>query len=731
MPAGELRLDKGTDVVAAVIAALDGDQPDECLETAVSALRSRGLAQPEDSGEAWLRLQRGARRLVLVAAPGVELPDPGTCVLLEQALGAALRRAAERDDARKVRERLDMLQAASFEGIVIHDGGVVVDCNDRVCEMFGYSHEEMLDPAQLGRGIAPEDQGDARARIEQRVEGEFVYTCVRKDGSRMRIEFCTRQTRLGERPLRVVAMRDVTARERTAELLRESETRLRRLLEATFDAVVLSRNGDLVDVSEGAERFFGLSREDLIGRPVLDRVAPTGRDEVSQRIQEQTLGSYETVAIAAGEKIVPVMVVTVLATLDGEPVRVGALRDLREARRLEHERQQLELQVERSQRLESLGVLASGIAHDFNNLLVGVLGSAEVLLASLQDPDDRALAETIHTAGVRAASLTKQMLAYAGRRSLTATEPVDLAELWHELSALLSAALSKKAHIELALAPESVVLGERATLMQVFMNLLTNASDALEDRSGQISVTTERVHEPDARWSGALGAKVRPGEWVLVRVRDTGVGMDETTQRRIFEPFFSTKPRGHGLGLGSCLGIVKAHGGAILVESAPGLGSSFSILLPATELRSRPRGRTSVSAPPCRLLVIDDDPLVRSHVRRLLERHGFFVEDAAGGNAGLEAIERAQPDVVLLDMMMPDLDGVEVVRRLRASGSRLPVVLCSGNLDAARERGLDPEMVQGMLQKPFDHDELLAAIDQARGRSADATRPHLSEFSPH
>src|SRR6185295_8939709 len=123
--------------------------------------------------------------------------------------------------------------------------------------------------------------------------------------------------------------------------------------------------------------------------------------------------------------------------------------------------------------------------------------------------------------------------------------------------------------------------------MQVFMNLLTNASDALEDKPGQIFVTTQRVCEPDARWSAALGAPVRPGSWVLVSVRDTGIGMDEATQQRIFEPFFSTKARGHGLGLGSCLGIVKAHGGAILVDSAPGRGSTFSILLPATQLRSQ------------------------------------------------------------------------------------------------------------------------------------------------
>ncbi len=701
------------ELLETVIAALDGDSAEACLEAAVGALRAQGLAQHDGVGDAWLELRRGTSALRLVAAPGVEPPGPPTRALLGHALGSALARASERDEARKAIERLELLRGASFEGILIHDGGAVVDCNERLCEMSGYSREEMFEPGHMVRIVAPEDLADVQTRIRQRLEGEFLFTCVRKDGSRIRVEFCTKQTQLGDRPLRVVAVRDVTERERTAELLRESEGRLRSLLEATFDGVVLTRKGVILDTSESLERFLGIPRERLVGRPVVDHVAPASREEVSRRIQQETTGVYEGVSIGAGGELVPVMVVSVMSTVDGEPVRVTALRDLREARRLEHERRQLELQVERSQRLESLGVLASGIAHDFNNLLVGVLGGAEVLLATLRDSNDRAHAEAIHTAGQRAAGLIKQMLAYAGR-SLTTTGPVDLAELCQELCKLLDAALSKKAQVELDLAPDSVVLGERSALMQVFMNLLTNASDALEDKPGRISVTTERVREPPARWTAALGAPVQPGSFILVRVRDTGVGMDEATQRRIFEPFFSTKAHGQGLGLGSCLGIVKAHGGAILVESEPGQGSTFSVLLPATETRAEPLSRPVAAVPRCRVLVVDDEPLVRAHLRRVLALDGFAVEDASDGSTGLEAIQRSQPDVVLLDMMLPDSDGVDIVRRLRASGVTVPIVLCSGDLDAARKRGLDSGLVQGMLAKPFDRSQLLEAIDQAR-----------------
>jgi PAS domain S-box-containing protein len=707
--------DRDADLVEAVLAALDGDSPGECLDAALGVLRALRLAEG-GAGNTWLELRRAARELKLVAAPGIEAPGPRARALLTHALGAALARSAERDEACRQSERLELLQKASFEGIVVHDQGVVVECNDRLCEIVGYSREEVMDPAQMARVVAPEDLAATQERIRSKVEGEFVITCVRRDGTRLRAEFCTKQTQLGDRPLRVVALRDVTERERTAELLRESEARLRSILEATFDGVVFSRNGILVDVNEGAERFLGFPREQLIGKSVLEVLAPASRDELQRRIQDQTLGDYEATAQLATGEVVPVMLVTVPSTINGEPVRAAAVRDLREARRLEQERRQLERQVERSQRLESLGVLASGIAHDFNNLLVGVLGGAEVLLTTLKDPDDRMLAETIHTAGERAASLTKQMLAYAGRRSLTTTEPVDLAELWQELRALLDAALSKKAQIELGLAPDSVVLGERASLMQVFMNLLTNASDALQDRPGQIFVTTERLSHPPARWNGALGAPVRPGSWVLVRVRDTGIGIDEATQLRIFEPFFSTKAHGHGLGLGSCLGIVKAHGGAMLVESAPGLGSTFSILLPATQLRSSSATPAASTAPPCRALIVDDEPLVRMHLRRMLIQAGYSVEEAPNGSSGLEAIHRNLPDVVLLDMMMPDLDGVEVVRRLRASGVDVPVVLCSGDPEAARARGLEPGLVQCILQKPFNRSQLLEAIGRARGR---------------
>jgi two-component system cell cycle sensor histidine kinase/response regulator CckA len=261
------------------------------------------------------------------------------------------------------------------------------------------------------------------------------------------------------------------------------------------------------------------------------------------------------------------------------------------------------------------------------------------------------------------------------------------------------------------------VLGDRATIGQVLMNLLTNASDALGEAPGEIRVSARPVSAPDARWEAAQGATIRPGRWILVEIEDTGAGMDEATRGRIFEPFFSTKEKGHGLGLASCLGIVRAHGGAILVESELGRGSRFSVLLPAAETVADAKAASAppARATPCTVLVVDDEALVRTQLRRSLELRGYTVVEAADGRTALAlfADGGARPDVVVLDMTMPDLDGAEVLRLLRATGSRVPVIVSSGYLDESVERRLPRGAFQGLLAKPYGACDLVAAIERA------------------
>ncbi len=708
-------------MIARFSAALSAADPDVGLAHLLDELARCGIVQSRPGQQPWLEVARDERNLTLSIGtePARWLSEAQTAgpfrSILSALLESALARLNDKQQYQRVLERSRMLSSASFEGILVHEDGVVIDANQSLAELLGFEQDELLGPQTMQRCVAPEDMPNVLERMRERFEGAYVINGVRKDGSRFRAELQSKQGKLGERPVRVVAVRDVTERERTSALLKESESRLGDLAREAFDFMVFSRDDVIVEVTGSIERVLGFEPAELVGHPLIDFVAPSAMPLATQILANQRTGPFELLALSKSGEHVPVSIVAALGSLDGQPVRVGAVRDLREAQRRDVERRRLEEQLQRSQRLESLGVLAGGVAHDFNNLLVGVLGNAELLLDVTPQPEDRQLCEAIIAAAQRAADLTSQLLAYAGQRDLGRRQPVDLSTLWRELGTLLGARLSKNARVELRLAAGSVVLGDRATLTQMLMNLLTNASDALEDRPGTIEVTTTRVREPDARWDHALGAPVGPGNWVCVEVRDTGIGMNPATLLRVFEPFFSTKDRGHGLGLASCLGIVSSHGGALLVESESGRGSHFSVLLPAAEraVSEPPVPLQRARERPCRILVVDDEAVVRSLLRRSLERRGYTVTEAPDGHTALRSIAEAEPDLMLLDMTMPDLDGAEVLRRVRAQGIELPVVIASGHLDSAAESRLARGSFQGFLRKPFSVTELVNMLESA------------------
>src|SRR5690606_17759504 len=222
---------------------------------------------------------------------------------------------------------------------------------------------------------------------------------------------------------------------------------------------------------------------------------------------------------------------------------------------------------------------------------------------------------------------------------------INLLHLVSDLRVLLSASLSKKAVLQIEVDADLAVLADLTRLTQVLMNLLTNASDALEGGEGTIRVSAQRTSDPDERWAHALGATVGPGDWVQIQVEDSGQGMSAATRERIFEPFFTTKTQGHGLGLAACLGIITSHGGALPVASAIGQGTCVSILLPAADVAPVCSSPSGVHAVPCHVLVIDDEALVRLQLRRCLESRGYQVTEAASGRAGLAALATAQCDV--------------------------------------------------------------------------------------
>ncbi|MEZ4448312.1 MAG: ATP-binding protein [Nannocystaceae bacterium] len=398
---------------------------------------------------------------------------------------------------------------------------------------------------------------------------------------------------------------------------------------------------------------------------------------------------------------------------------VGLAIEAHEHREQEDKAHRLEAQLRHAQKLESLGILAGGIAHDFNNLLVGILGNAGLALMELApDSPVRPLVQDIQAAATRAAELAQEMLAYSGRGALK-SEPVDLGVVVQEMRHLQRARLGA-AEIDVELAPGlPPVLGDPTQLRRMIMNLITNAADAIAARGrgeGRITITITAVTVPPYDVSEHIfGDRIEPGRHLALSIRDNGVGMDPATRARIFDPFFTTKATGRGLGMAVVLGVVGGHRGSIHVESAPGRGTTITTLLPAAVAAASTAAAPPVAAASARktILVADDEQIVRTVTRRVLERAGYRVLEAEDGQAALRlfAEGRASVCAVILDLTMPILSGQEVLARLRALDPDLPILLTSGFSQESLSQDLTAGARVGFLQKPFNPASLLATLD--------------------
>lgn len=372
------------------------------------------------------------------------------------------------------------------------------------------------------------------------------------------------------------------------------------------------------------------------------------------------------------------------------------------------ERKHVEEKLRHTQKLESLGVLAGGIAHDFNNLLVTILGNAS-FARSLASGNEQLLPllEEIELGARRATELTKQMLDYAGQGS-TKFQTVELPQLVREMSKLLSALIPK--HVELHHHFQEAlpsIEGDPTQLRQVVMNLITNAAESIVDKRGRIVITIERVdvteRELDQYMSHASGA----GSFLKLAVTDDGCGMNEETLQKVFDPFFTTKFKGRGLGMAAVLGIVRRHGGAIRIDSHEGVGTEVRVLLPATPTSLPPRRTESELGT---ILIVEDDLGVQAVARRVLSAKGYRVLTASDGVDGVRVFRQHAHEIrlILMDLTMPRMSGVEALRAIRALGSDVPVLLSSGYV-----AGLEASEFAGFLEKPYDHVGLLAAVEAA------------------
>ncbi len=397
-------------------------------------------------------------------------------------------------------------------------------------------------------------------------------------------------------------------------------------------------------------------------------------------------------------------------------------RDITERRRNEAEKAAMEEKLRETQKLESLGLLAGGIAHDFNNLLTGILGHANLARRSTVPSEIDACLEQVEQSTERAAELCGQMLAYAGKGRFEIGH-VDLSAAVHETTSLIRASIGRTVRLELQLSMGlPIVEGDLTQIRQIIMNLVLNGAEATEGKAGVIRVTTG-VMDADAAYlaSTHLSPDLPEGRYVFLEVADNGRGMSPDTLARIFDPFFSTKFTGRGLGLAAVLGIVRAHNGALKVESHEGLGTTFRLLLPASTVIASAETTVVEPAPIWHgrglALVVDDEPSVRHVATRMLVSMGLDVETAASGAEAIEILSErpAAFTVVLLDLTMPGSRGDETYRDLRAIRADVPIILMSGYSHQEASTLFEGEDLAGFLQKPFRLEKLRELV---RGATA-------------
>lgn len=508
----------------------------------------------------------------------------------------------------------------------------------------------------------------------------------------------------------------INERRRAEEAIQASERRHRVLLE-TIPDIVLRRKRDGLYTDYKPAKSFGrfMPSTEFIGKHISqilpsdiaalsmeasEKALATGEEQVYEyRMPNRLTGltrDYEARVLPSGDDEVQVIV-----------------RDVTEDK-LQEER------LHQAQKMESLGILAGGIAHDFNNLLTGMLGQTSLAKFKLA----RGLPATEHidkaiTSAERAAELTRQLLAYAGKGKFQIM-PLNLGDLIRETTGLLETALPARAQLQLQLDDAlAMIEADRSQLQQVVLNLVINATEALYEEGGYIQIATRRQTLSTINDSSSyMGDNLLPGSYVALEISDNGCGMDEKLLSRIFDPFFSTKTHGHGLGLAATLGIIRTHHGGIRVQSQPGSGTTFTLLFPVVNAQpitpvTVEADIVSYAATQPLVLVIDDESAIRESVTDILTIEGIQVITAANGADGIAYFRQHQDQIglVLLDLKMPGMSGEETLHRLLQINAQVKVILSSGYNETEVSHLFQEGKILAFLQKPY---RLALLIQQVR-----------------
>jgi len=525
---------------------------------------------------------------------------------------------------------------------------------------------------------------------------------------------------------------NITERKKAEQRLKESEEKYRTLFDASSDAVYLeTMEGDIIDCNETACKMLGYSRDELIGLNVADIVPDNIKarlPKVAEELSYKGKISIESLGKKKDGSIFPTEVNARLIKIGNKHMVIVYVRDISAQKKVEKEKAKLQEQLRQAQKMEAIGTLAGGIAHDFNNLLTVINGHSEIAL--MRAGDNVALKndiKTIKEAGERAAQLTSQLLAFS-RKQIYEPKIVDVNKIIMDLDKMLSRLISEDIYIEKRLCDNiPPIMADPTQIEQILINLIVNARDAIYEHKDsrvekKITIETDYVFLDDSYVKRHLGSRVGPH--VLICVSDTGVGMDEETQKRIFEPFFSTKEmgRGTGLGLATIYGIVKQNNACIYVYSEQGKGSSFKIYWPVSkdkELSIHKDVYEEIPSGDERILVVEDNDFVRNLIHDALTQAGYEVFDASNGKVALELIEKDGliPQLIISDLIMPGMNGKELVEKIKEIIPNIGVLYISGYTNNYIVHNGILEHGTNFLQKPFSIKKLLIKIREILNES--------------
>ena len=495
-----------------------------------------------------------------------------------------------------------------------------------------------------------------------------------------------------------------------------------------YAIILLDPQGRVVGWNAGAERLFGYRAHEVEGTPAHVIFVPPDRQAGVPEVELQTAretGRAEDERWHVRKDGSRFWASGVMIPLKDNGVVTGYAKVVRDFT----ERRLTDEAVRQTQKLESIGVLAAGVAHDFNNVLTAIIGNVSLVRKRLgnkgggaTDVDD-ALASA-ERASRRAAELVKQLLNYAGkgRREM---RPVDMCQVIKDALAIVQASISRKITLRIDV-PEKcpTIEADAAQLQQLVLNLVLNGAEAIGDREGEVLVRVRIRSLLDQELAEKyVGFSLPSGHpYTEIQVSDTGAGMDEKTLQQIFDPFFTTKFLGRGLGLAAALGIVRSHGGGIAVESTPGQGTTFTVLVPAERNTDAPLTVTDAVTETARgeglVLVADDEVAIRTLIQVALEELGYTVISAENGAQALELFDRSADEIVLvlLDLAMPVLDGAETAVAIRTQRADVPILVMSGIADDEALQRFGPVRIAGFVPKPFSPDQLAQAIAVALKR---------------